>query len=146
MFTITAHHNQYLRLGQDTMQAVLSVNVDTNANLAPAPLALGIALDRSGSMEGAKMRAALEGAIQVVQALDENMAFAVVTFNDRADILFGPAMGTKENKRRAVQALQMVRANGGTCMSTALHAIVDKFGHDSTRAVKILFLTDGKNE
>src|SRR6202011_3267016 len=32
------------------------------------------------------------------------------------------------------------------CMSTALNAVVDTLGRDSTRAAKILFLTDGKNE
>jgi Ca-activated chloride channel family protein len=53
---------------------------------------------------------------------------------------------TPENKRRAVQSLQNVYASSGTRMSTALDAIVGKMGQDRTRATKILFLTDGKNE
>ena len=146
MFTITAYNNQYLRVGQHTVQAVLSVAVDTDTTLAPAPLALGIALDRSGSMEGEKMSAARDGAIQVVQALDETMTFMVVTFNNSARVIFGPGLGTPENKQRAIQSLQNVYASGGTCMSTALNAVVDRFGKDQTRAAKILFLTDGKNE
>jgi uncharacterized protein YegL len=135
-----------LRLGQNTMQAVLSIGLDSNVALAPAPLALAIALDRSGSMEGPKIRAARDGAIKVVQALDPSMSFMVLTFNDNARIIFGPAMGTNENKQRAVTALQTVYASGGTRMSTALNTIVDKFSQDQTRATKILFLTDGKNE
>ena len=146
MFTLNAYHNPYLRLGQGNMQAVLSISVDANAALAPAPLALAIALDRSGSMEGPKMRAARDGAIKVVQALDPSMAFMVVTFNENARILFGPAMGTNENKQRAVASLQTVYASGGTRMSTALNTIVDKLSGDQSRASKILFLTDGKNE
>jgi Ca-activated chloride channel homolog len=146
MFTITAHNNQYLRLNQNTMQAVLSLGVDADASIAPAPLTVGIALDHSGSMDGEKMSAARDGAIKVVQALDETMAFLVVSFNNNARIIFGPAAGTAENKRRAVQALQNVYASGGTQMSTALNAIVEKSGYDQTRATKILFLTDGKNE
>jgi len=146
MFDITAHQNPFLRVGQSTMQVVLSMNVAADVTMAPAPLALGIALDRSGSMEGAKIRAARDGAINVVQAFDATMAFVVVAFSDRAQTLFGPALGTKENKQRAVQAIQVVTANGGTAMSTALHAIVDALGPDQTRAKKMLLLTDGKNE
>ncbi len=146
MFTMTAYNNPYLRVGQATMQAVLSLRLDATVGLAPAPLALAVALDRSGSMEGPKMRAARDGAIKVVQALDADMAFMVVAFNDNARIIFGPALGSDENKRRAIAALQTVNAANGTRMSTALNMIVDKFGQEQSRATKILFLTDGKNE
>jgi hypothetical protein len=146
MFTINAYHNPYLRIGQNTMQAVLSLKLDPNTALAPAPLALAIVLDRSGSMEGPKMRAARDGAIKVVQALDPSMAFMTVAFNDNARVLFGPALGNDENKQRAIASLQTVFASGGTRMSTALNTIVDKLSGDQTRAIKILFLTDGRNE
>src|ERR1700730_10570216 len=145
MFTINAYNNPYLRIDQQTTQAVLSVGLDSAVGLAPAPLTLAIALDHSGSMEGERMSAARDGAIKVVQALDETMNFLVVTFNNYARIIFGPQSGTPENKRRAVQALQAVSSGGGTCMSTALNAVVDRLGQDRTRATKILFLTDGKN-
>ncbi|MBO0790448.1 MAG: VWA domain-containing protein [Ktedonobacteraceae bacterium] len=146
MFTLRAYQNPYLRVGQTSMQAVLSLNVDANAAVAPAPLALGIALDRSASMEGSRMRAARDGAVKVVNALDSSIVFLVVAFNDSAHVLFGPAPGTPENKRRAIAALQSVFASGGTRMSTALNAVVDKFASERSRAVKVLFLTDGKNE
>src|SRR6266567_966690 len=96
MFTIKAYHNPYLRVGQHTMQAVVSVGVDAHLQLEPAPLALAIALDRSGSMEGTKIRAARNGAMKVVQALDAGMMFMIVAFNDQARVIFGPALGTSE--------------------------------------------------
>src|ERR1700730_2747251 len=146
MFTMNAYHNPYLRVDQRTMQAVLSVGLDSDIGLAPAPLTLAIALDHSGSMEGERMGAARDGAIKVVQALDETMNFMVITFNNNARVIYGPGAGTPENKRRAVQALQSVYSSGGTCMSTALNAVVDRLGRDRARATKVLFLTDGKNE
>jgi Ca-activated chloride channel homolog len=146
MFTITAYNNQYLRLNQNTLQAVLSIGVDATVALAPAPLAVGIALDCSSSMSGERMSAARDGAIKVVQALDETIVFLVVTFTTDARVIFGPALGTPENKRRTVQSLQMVSARGGTRMSTALNLMAEKLGQDQTRAAKMLFLTDGKNE
>ncbi len=146
MFTVNAAYNPYLRLDQNHMQAVLSVKVDQDLALAPAPLSLAIALDCSGSMEGIKLKAAREGAIQVVQALDSSMQFVVVAFNNSARVVFGPAMASDENKLAGVTAIQRLAASGGTCMSTALNLIVDQSGNDPTRASKILLLTDGKNE
>lgn len=146
MFQITAYNNQYLRLEQSALQAVLSLTVDPVLNVAPTPLALAIALDRSGSMDGSKMRAARDGAIKVVQALDEQMLFLVVVFNENSRIAFGPALANAENKKRAIQQLQMVHANGGTRMSNALNAIVEKLGQNRDYATKVLFLTDGRNE
>src|SRR5689334_10574210 len=113
MFTINAYNNPYLRVDQNTVQAVLSIGLDSTIGLAPAPLTLAIALDRSGSMEGERISAALDGAIKVVQALDETMNFMLVTFNNTARIIFGPSVGTPENKQRAVQALQTVNSGGG---------------------------------
>jgi Ca-activated chloride channel family protein len=69
-----------------------------------------------------------------------------VAFSNTARVIFGPAPGTDENKQRALIALQTVIASGGTRMSTALHAVAEKFGHQQSRATKVLFLTDGKNE
>lgn len=146
MFSIKAYHNPYLYLGQNRLQAVLTITVPRDLALAPAPLALAIALDHSGSMDGAKMRAARDGAIKVVQALDENIMFMVVAFNERAKVIVAPASGTPKNKKQAVEAIQHIYASGGTCMSYALDTIVQHFGQDASRALKILFLTDGRNE
>ncbi|GCE20009.1 vWA domain-containing protein [Dictyobacter kobayashii] len=146
MFTITAYHNPFLRVNQTAMQAVLSVKVDEQLAVGPTPQALAIALDRSGSMDGAKISAAREGAIKIVQALDESMLFMVVTFNDSGSVLAGPVLATTENKKQAIAALQRVRPAGGTRMSAALNLIADKLQHEQARALKILFLTDGRNE
>src|SRR5689334_20713316 len=105
MFTINAYNNPYLRIGQSTLQTVLSIGLDANVALAPAPLALAIALDRSGSMDGPKMAAARHAAVKVVEALEPTMTFMVVTFSDYARVIFGPAPGTEENKKRAIIAL-----------------------------------------
>lgn len=146
MFIINAYNNPYLHVGQTTLQAVLSIGLDPNVALGPAPLSLAVALDRSASMDGAKMRAAREGAVKVVQSIDNSMIFMVVAFNDSARVLFGPAAGTEENKSKAITAIRTVTAANGTRMSLALNAVVDKLGRDQTRATKVLFLTDGKNE
>lgn len=146
MFMISAHHNPYLHVGQNTMQAVLSLAVPSHSAEPPLPLALGIALDRSASMDGAKMRSAREGALELIQALDESMTFAVVAFNDMVRMICGPVVGNKENKRRAKEAIQELFPSSGTAMSAALNMLVDAFGQDRVWSKQIMFLTDGKNE
>jgi hypothetical protein len=146
VFTLNAFYNPYVQVGQSHLQAVLTIYTEQSQNLAPAPMALAIALDRSSSMDGAKMQAARDGACKVVQALDEHVTFMVVSFNERARVTVAPATGTPANKRQAIDAIQRIHASGSTCMSFALDTIVQHFAYDATRAVKILFLTDGKNE
>jgi hypothetical protein len=97
-------------------------------------------------MEGAKIEAAKDAAIRVVQACDENTAFMVVTFNETANIIVPPSNGTPAAKSQAVQAIRSVYANGGTCMSTGLTKLADQMANAAGRACKVLFLTDGKNE
>ena len=137
-----------------------SLSADWNSNVAngaihwsgckcgtgSSSLALAIALDRSGSMDGPKMAAARNGALKVVQALEPTMTFLVVTFSDYARVIFGPATGTDEKKNVPLQALANVFASGGTRMSTALNVIVEKFGRDQSRATKVLFLPMAKTK
>lgn len=146
MFTLKAFYNPSIQAGHNHLQAVLTVSALQGQDQAPAPLTLAIALDRSSSMDGAKMRAAREGACKVVQALDENVTFMVVSFNERAKITVAPGAGTSENKRRAIDAIQRIYASGSTCMSFALDTIVQHLTSDASRAVNILLLTDGRNE
>lgn len=147
MFDVAAYQNPYLRTGTTTMQAVVSINLTADLSVStPVPLALGIVIDRSGSMEGAKIEAAKDAAIRVVQACDESTAFMVVTFNETSNIIVPPTSGTPEAKSRAAQAIRAIYANGGTCMSTGLGAVTEQMANAAGRACKILFLTDGKNE
>lgn len=104
MFDVAAYQNPYLRTGTTTMQAVVSINLTADLTAStPVPLALGIAIDRSGSMEGAKIEAAKDAAIRVVQACDESTAFMVVTFNETSNIIVPPTSGTPEAKSRAAR-------------------------------------------
>lgn len=146
MFSITTHYNSNLYLGQDMTRVVLSLGVAEDVPLAPAPLALAIVLDCSGSMSGDKIQAACNGAARIIRVLDEHVVFMVVGFHDRAEIIYGPVACTAEHKQRALKAIKRLHATNGTRMSTALRAVVGAFRPYQEQAKKILFLTDGKNE
>ncbi|MEN6435575.1 MAG: VWA domain-containing protein [Anaerolineaceae bacterium] len=81
------------------------------------PLNLALVLDRSGSMQGNKLRFAKQAALHVVDLLDEKDHLAVVVYDDSVDILSESGLVTAQNRRRIKQLLQQVECGGCTCLS-----------------------------
>ncbi len=145
MFEVTSHYNPYLGPNRQAMRLVVSLALPADAQIARSRVALAIVLDCSGSMAGEKIRAACDGAIKVIQELDEQFSFVVIAFTHEARVIYGPAEGIHGHKQRAIQAIQHVRADGGTSMSSALQAVIGSFAPYREWARTVLFLTDGQN-
>src|SRR5690242_5674460 len=64
------------------------------------PVAIGLVLDRSGSMHGDKIETARRAALAVLDRLDETDRVAAVIFDDRVDVLQVGAPATREVKAR----------------------------------------------
>ncbi len=80
-------------------------------------LTLGLVLDRSGSMQGEKLRAAKQVVAAIVGGMDERDRVAIVIFDDKIDVLQPMAAVTPAVKRLIGDELARVEARG----STALH-------------------------
>ncbi len=145
MFEVTSHYNSYLGLNRETMRLVVSLHLPDQAQIAYSRVALAIVLDCSGSMGGKKIEAARDGAMKVIQELDEQFSFAVIAFSDKARVIYGPAEGIHEHKKRAIQAIQGLGASGTTSMSSALQAVIGALQLYQEWARTVLFLTDGIN-
>jgi Ca-activated chloride channel homolog len=145
MFDVTSHYNPYLGPNRDVMRMVVSLSLPDHVQLAPTRLALAIVLDCSGSMSGEKIKAACNGAIKVIQELDEQFSFAVIAFESTARLIYGPAEGIHAHKQRAIQAIQSLHASGGTSMSSALQTVIGALQPYREWARTVLFLTDGQN-
>src|SRR5215469_8735759 len=98
MFEITSHYNSYLSLNRETMHLVVSLHLPDQAQISYSRVALAIVLDCSGSMAGEKIRAACDGAMKVIQELDEQFSFVVVAFAQDARVIYGPAEGIHGHK------------------------------------------------
>ena len=128
-------------------------NVDVLIRITPPePLAeskrpklnLGIALDRSGSMDGSKMREARDAAKFCVDNLLSTDKFSAVIFDDRIDVLFtNQAVTDREMLHRGIDR---IKARG----STALHegwvqaGIQVSEDHDAAAINRVLLITDGQ--
>ncbi len=90
-------------------------------------LHLALVLDRSGSMAGRKLETARRAALAVLDRLDERDRVAVVTYDNKIDILQPAAPATAALKARVREALATVQARASTALHegwlTGCHAI-----------------------
>lgn len=107
------------------------------------PLNISFVLDRSGSMDGDKMRCAREATSLAIDRLDGQDTFSVVTFDTRLYVLVSsqPASDTHIAKARIGQ----IRADGGTQISLGMVQALKELQRGRPDALKrMILLTDGQ--
>lgn len=106
-------------------------------------LNLTLVLDRSNSMNGVRLERVKVAAHQIIDQLNSDDIFSVVTFNDYADVII-PATSVQD--RAALKAhISMMSANGGTEIFKGLTAGVEQ-NHQylAPKLVNhVILLTDG---
>ena len=60
---------------------------DNSASAQRAPLDLALVIDRSGSMSGDPLKAALESSVRIIQGLRSDDRIAVITFDDHVQVV-----------------------------------------------------------
>ena len=110
-----------------------------------AALSLGLVLDRSGSMAGAKLNLAREGAIRAIRSLGADDRLSVVAYNDEVHVLFGSAAAEEPAKRAAEQHLRQLWSGGNTdlCGGWLRGCEQVGLGLEDGRLGRCLLLTDG---
>jgi hypothetical protein len=152
MFTAEVFQNPYLPQGATQVNAIMTIA--TSGNNEELTIAVpnhsqrlfGIICDTSGSMGGAKMIAAKDAIVKIIDLLPSDAAFFVVTGSSRAKLLVPLVNAVPENKMRAVSQVKEISANGGTLMSTWLHTALGEFSKIPTAICQALLLTDGQND
>lgn len=113
------------------------------ASKRSTPIAFCLVLDRSSSMQGEPLRAAKEAARLVVRNLRKDDLFALVVFNDRAQVVV--PLQTAENRTALLEAIDGIREGGMTNLTGGW-----MLGRDELRKVtgdhprRLLLLTDGQ--
>jgi uncharacterized protein YegL len=150
MFTAEVFQNPYLPQGAKEVNAIMTITASGNdgvAIVAPKSQRLfGIICDTSGSMGGAKILAAKDAIIQIINLLPTDAAFFIVTGASRAKLLVPVVNAVPENKLRAISQVKEISANGGTVISTWLHTALNEFNKMPQAICQALLLTDGQND
>jgi Mg-chelatase subunit ChlD len=143
-FTVETFQNRYLAPGQTRIDAILSVTASAAAT--GGELVVGFIIDKSGSMNGDRIKAVTEAVGRAISLLDERARFFVVAFDTQALPVVPETVATPDQKQTAAQALARLSAGGGTAMSQGLAAARALFERHPDAIRQAVFLTDGKNE
>ncbi len=109
------------------------------------PTDLVVVLDRSGSMNGQPLAEALAAIRELVDQLEPEDRFALVTYANQSTLTLPLEAAEPEARARWLSELERVTAGGGTHMSAGLdraHALIDARRRPD-RVARMLLLSDG---
>lgn len=129
-------------------RAFVLVRIRTEGN-APEqeeqPVHLTVALDRSGSMQGTKIRSALATLSALIEELGPQDRFALVSFASSADVVIRPCLTTGPAKNLVRSSLAGMEAEGGTDLSGAVLLSLAMSRDDAHQGPRhVIVLTDGE--
>jgi len=103
-------------------------------------------LDRSGSMEGEKIKQAIDALIIFISSLPIGSKFNILSFGTNYQFLFEKSVDyTNDTKNEAIKQVSAYKANlGGTNIEEPLVVIASKSLLDSINERVLILLTDGQ--
>lgn len=128
---------------EQVLYALLEIGPAVTSGHERLPLDVSIVIDRSTSMKGARLENVKEAARQIVDELDDDDTLAIVSFNDRADVILSDQVGfSRAQAKAAITALQ---AEGGTELLQGMRAGLGQLGMHRKQDVvsHLILLTDG---
>jgi len=109
-----------------------------------APLDLVLVIDRSGSMSGEPLKAALEASCRIIRGLRDDDRVAVVTFDSQVDVIQPLAHPT--DRDGLLQRVRSVHSGGSTALfdgwETGMRQLVGQVG--KKRIARVILLSDGQ--
>ena len=153
-FTVETFQNEYLADGVSEVNAIVTVTSADTAGVATAgsggtDATEVILVDVSGSMTGARIQAAKQATKAAVSVLRDGVHFAVIAGAGTATHVYpsrGLAVSSAQTRADAALAVDRLRADGGTAISTWLDAAGQLFQSRPGAVNHAILLTDGKNE
>jgi Ca-activated chloride channel family protein len=145
--TLTCQLNKASLPVMNTQQLVYAlIDATTGQSMAQVqmPLNLSLVLDKSGSMQGAKIKNLREAAKLVVDRLGPQDTISIVAFSDRKYRIAASQPVT--DKEALKKKIDRIRDGGGTAISGGMNQGLAELDHalSPDRVSRMLLLTDGQ--
>jgi Ca-activated chloride channel family protein len=132
-------------LDEQAVYLLFEVNAgQTEAPQGRQPLNLCLVLDRSTSMQGSRLEQTKASAQRMIDSLSANDSLAIVTFSDKAEVVWPSQPITDPIKVKA--KVSAIQASGGTEILQGLNAGLSELNKrkDSYAVNHLILLTDGQ--
>ena len=131
--------------GQSTVYARIRLSTLPRPERPRGPVNVALAIDTSGSMEGAPIEEARKAALRMIDALQDGDQLAVVAFHSKTEVLLPTTELSKEVRGDVKQRVSAMRAQGTTDMSAGLATAINEVRqHFSNKGVnRVVLLGDG---
>lgn len=109
------------------------------------PLSLALVLDTSGSMEGPAIAAARDAARTLVERMGDRDRVTIIAFHSQSEVLVPMLTLDEAGRRRALTAIDGIRATGTTDLGGGLGLALDELARNRTGAgiERMVLLSDG---
>lgn len=124
------------------IEQILPVRFDSEKTREQPDVAVCVVIDRSGSMQGAKIEAAKESARATAEALAPNDILGVVAFDSEAQVFVRPQRAA--NKMRISAEISRLQSGGGTNIYPGLKEAFEMLEGLNAKVKHVILLSDGE--